>query len=230
MNRRLVIIVLALPLVLTVGIFIVVHLLSFRSLNIELGEGVSATIYITKDSNSKEIKKISTSTNIPVQDGTYIISPEGDKIDTSDTRVEIKGKDVSVSIDPSYSSIYLNELLQNEKESINSAIVEQIPEASSGYLINTGTLVDKGEWYVTTFTKRVEYSDMSSDVYRTILKKNTNTWTVVTRPTLTISYSSAKEVPKSIVDKANLLPGDSGRAYEKFRVRQNNSNLFFEDR
>lgn len=229
MNRPLLITILALPIVATIAIFIVQYALSFHTLKIELTDGIEATVLVKKGQNTEEVRKITESAELRVVNGEYSIVPSGEKIETVATLIEIKDTDASVRIDPPYSEAYLDQVLAKERVAINKTLNREFPQLNSGYFINDGALIQKGEWFITTATKSVEYSDMSSDVYRIILQKNGTQWESAVTPALTLSYSQNKDVPYSVIDAANKLNGDSGRAFEKFRVRENNANRFFED-
>lgn len=204
-----------------VSISVVRHITSFRTLSIALSSEVDVVV---TDKDSRQVGSLSDSGTLSLQDGIYSITPVGDKVDTTKTSVTIDGDDVSVTIAPDYSVAYLQTELDSQKDIIQKTMEDVYGSRLDSFLLNGGMLIKKGEWYITTLTKKVQFADMSSDVYRIILYRKDGTWSVVTPPSIVLNYDTYPTIPREVIDAANELVGDSGRAYTTFRVKENFSD------
>lgn len=213
-----IIIVFIILLLLAAGVGVFIYLHSFHTLTVNVSSDVSE-VSISKD--NKLIKKMSSSGKISLQDGTYSVTPGGEKIDGSTLSVLINGKDTALSVDPNYSKNYLATLLNSEVTSITQVTEQLYPNVFKNFKLADESLYVKGEWYAATLTKIVDNSNESNDVYRFILKKNGDSWESVVSPRLIISQHDAQNVPTAIVDKVNLLNG-SKDAYRTGRATIDN--------
>ena len=73
-----------------------------------------------------------------------------------------------------------------------------------GYEIATGELLEDDTWYITTIWQPPKTQwDFANDIYRVILHKTNNKWTVVTKPSLIFAYADYPDIPKPIIKSIN---------------------------
>lgn len=198
------------------GLFTVKFILSFHKVSLKLVSGVTTVqVYSSHDSL---LKTVNASRDISLQNGSYYIKPSGNHIDISKINFTVNNKDTSITINPDYSTEYLASLLKTEASSIQQTLTSTYGTTLNGFYVNPGYLYQKGGWYGTTLTQKVEVSGDTGDVYRIILQKKGDAWAVITKPQLVLSSSVYRDTPVYIVNIVNNLPGDQDKAYSTLRV------------
>ena len=218
MNRRTIILlsisgIIAIALI--VGGFLLQYYASFHKVTIVVKKSdITADIYqpapgVSAEDGTPSDKKITSVTGtqtITLQDGDYYAKPQGDKYDNSDVTFSVKGKDVSVVVDPGFSSTYLSSLLQQELSNIKSVIIAKYPFVSTSYTLNDGKLYEDGTWYGTTLVQNATAGN-NGDVYRTVLHKVNNTWQFAAIPELILSTPNHTDIPADILKDLNAQSG-----------------------
>lgn len=138
--------------------------------------------------------------------GEYYVKPQGDKYSDTAVPFTVKDKDISVTVDPGFSSTYLSSLLQQELSTIKSVLLAKYPFISTGYKLNDGKLYEDGTWYGTTLVQNAEAGN-NGDVYRTVMHKVNGTWQFAATPSLIISIPEHKDIPKDIITDLNSQSG-----------------------
>lgn len=169
------------------------------------GSDYAVEIYEGEPDDGKLITSISASQQLSLKDGYYCSLVNGEKYDKSKTCFSVYKNDTDVTIDPSYNSEHLAELLAPRQDTINNSIAATYPALQSGYVLDPGQLVNKGEWYITTITQQTASASEQGDIYRLILHKNGDTWAVAAPPRIVLSSVEHKDIPKSVVQRANNL-------------------------
>lgn len=214
-NTILFIIVGTIAIALIAGGFIYKYFASFHAVTIVIKNAeITADVYkpdegINPEDGTPKDEKISTVKGTQVlslQAGNYYIVPQGQKFDTSQITFQVKDSDVSVTVDPGYSSGYLSSLLRQELPAIKSAIVAKYPIAATNFTLNDGKLYKDGSWYGTTLVQHAEAGN-NGDVYRTVLHKVDGVWQVAAMPELILTVPTHKDIPKDILADLNTQSG-----------------------
>lgn len=205
MNKKLLVIVISLIIVLTGGLGLYAFLNSFKEVSFDIINGINVTLtHSSKDSKTKIIDRFNSSKVLSLQAGKYCINPSGDNIDSSSICFEVKNKPMTIKVDPSYSEEYLSTILTNELPTLSSLINTTYAPIIGGYDIDSGKLYSKGEWYATTLTEKVAPSDRG-DIYRLIAHKENGTWKITAFPQITISRLDYPGIPVNIIRDVNKI-------------------------
>jgi hypothetical protein len=195
--------------VFTVGLFIWQYIASFHSVDFTITSGLSAKIYKVVDKVNQEpaISTVSSSSAIQLQNGDFCAVPASTRYDNTPVCFTVSNKNIAITVQPSYSTNYLTQLLPSQLSAINIVINNKYSAVINGFTLQTGQLFNHGEWYGTTLTQKVENQGDQGDVYRVLLKNINNTWTTVAYPQIVLSKYSYPNVPYEILDAINRLPG-----------------------
>jgi hypothetical protein len=159
------------------------------------------------DSSNKPVATVSTSATLTLANGNYSAKPSGRNIDSTPIKFSVDGKDMSVTINPSFSNEYFSGLIKTELEAINSIIVKRYPQLISKYTIHVGELQQQAEWYVTALTHKKSNNDNPKDAYKIILKKMNGVWDVVNSPQIVPTIYNMPGVPGNVISAAyNFTP------------------------
>lgn len=151
------------------------------------------------------VGKLTGAGDISLQDGTYYIVPEGEKVSKDKIPLIVKDKDQSIAVDPDYSTTYLSSSLRKEQSAITSEITSRFPLVATNYTVQSGTLLHHGEWYGALLVQNVSDIRDERDFYRILLHKESNTWKVVKNPELVLTKVEFNGVPEKILDAVNQL-------------------------
>lgn len=181
---------------------------SFKTVTLNVKrEGVSVTIRNAGGGTVKEIPAQVGTTTFKLRQGTYQIIPSGNNISANPIPLIVTESGASVDIDPSYSGEYLETLLNDEIESINSLLVSTYPDVISNFTIKRGTLHKHGEWYTTTLIQDWFEPSVPGDVYRTVLHKEDGAWKIIAPPAIVLSAKEHPSIPREILDAINIETG-----------------------
>ena len=196
MKKRLIISLIIIVIV-VLAILGVVEALSYKKVSIQFkGDGYTASII---NADNKTVSTVSSSATIQLKEGDYTYKVNGANFDNSAQSFTVKGNSTDVVIDPQYSSDYLNNLLSNEQDSIETVLKNSYPQYASQLTFNTLKLYDKGEWAAGTFSYSVDPRDIP-DVYRFVLMKENSVWQIVVSPQIAINKAGYKTVPDYILN------------------------------
>ncbi len=204
MNKKRLILFVVTVIVLLSVLGTVFYMSSLRTVRINIVDSDVKVTVFRGDTKRTEIATLSESGELRLQKDTYTIIASGDKYTDTSRGIAVQDKDISVNIEPEYSSIYRSEILLKELPEINQAIANAYPAIISNFTINKGTIEKKGQWYITTLTQAPPTASEEGDFYRTILKKENNTWVIKAEPALVINAAEHKDIPADIIRKLNL--------------------------
>jgi hypothetical protein len=213
MNRKKIIALIVVIAIFIIGLFIFAYIHSFHKVTFSVEKSLTAVVYKSDDSKKVTILTIgssgsSSSQSSSFQKGVYCAVAQGSQFDTTPTCFTVSNKDVTVTVNPDYSSTYLQSLLTSEQDTINSIITTKYAPLMGQYTLNNGQLYEKGQWYGTTLTQNVDPSDVG-DTYRVILEQVGGTWTIIAYPQIVLSKYTYPQVPFSILDSVNQILGTS---------------------
>ena len=191
-----------------IALVVWVEIASYHKLTIKDG-GIAASYYQVVNGANGTAQSIKSDQTYSVKNGQYCAAPTDTNYNDDPICVTVKNGDATLTVDPAYSTDHLSILLTSDLVSQLTAIIgAKYQPIIGGYMVDSGQLFDKGEWYATTLTAVVAPQDRG-DVYRTILKKDGDTWSVVVPPQIMVSKFDYPKIPLSILTGANQLPGNS---------------------
>jgi len=174
--------------------------------------GLSADIY-QRNPNSDEsdsdtkVGTVKGTQILSLQPAKYYAVPTDAKYDNSQISFTVADKDMSVSVNPGFSSNYLASVLATELPNITTVINAKYAAILSGYTINSGKLYLDGTWYGTTITQKSPGPGQLGDVYRTVLHKVNGTWQFAATPALILTAPDHKDIPNDILVDLNKQSG-----------------------
>ncbi len=199
-------------LLIAAGIGLYLYSQTFHAVSIVFKQdNISAKLYKSigdtdsDDDKGPELKILTKSESISLQDGEYFLVAEGETIATTPIGFTVQGKDTTVEVDPSYSQSYLKRQLEGQVATIHALIKQKYPTIIADYTIQEGQLYQKGDWYGTVLTKNISDQRDVADFYRVVLHKNSTTWEVIDSPVLVLTSSEFKNVPIDVLKSINTL-------------------------
>lgn len=190
---------------------------SFQNVTVDNPRNASISLYQVfeaddghdhDESEHHEINTFKDVTNrIDLRPGEYCLKSTDTKYSAEDVCFEVKDKAVSVSINPSLSSDYLDSLLTDDlKQQLETIVATKYAPLMNGYVLKSGALFNEGEWYGATLTTIIEPNDRG-DVYRVLLHNESNEWKIVGYPQLYLNKYDYPNVPVSVLEATNKLVG-----------------------
>jgi len=204
MNKNPLIILLTTLVLVLVGIGILFYYQSFKNVTLNFKQPeLSVTIYqkVSKDKQA-EVGKFTESGQVRLQSGTYTVVPSGNLYSPEPIEFKVEKEDITIDVNPNFSSSYRKSLLAEQLSTIKSVIVSAYPDVIDGFVINDGEIYEQGQWYATTLVQKAQGSD-EGDVYRMVLKKENDKWKIVARPALVLSIKTYPNIPKDILSSVN---------------------------
>jgi len=170
---------------------------------------VSGKIYKTgtdthEGEDDKEIQTIQNNETVNLPKGDYYVRPQGSNIKDDPVSFTLADTPVSLEIDPAFSKEYLGDQLKGEKPAIDAALVKKYPQQLALYTIGGGALLERGDWYGTTFNFKND-TEQTHDVYRVVLHKVNGAWEVVGKPQLVLTSADFADVPVAALREINRL-------------------------
>jgi len=209
MNSKIIrnIIITLLALTIVVGSVALINWLStFHNVSFELSSDVTKITVRVADREyafvGMEVTTLTQNGTIRLQEGSYEINPEGERIDTSPIRFTVDGTTDTIKIDPDFSTAYLDRLLDQERAFIHQTMIDY-NKLIAEYDIIEESLYIRGEWYGGTLLVKTFEVGRSRDTYRIILHKTNDTWQVAASPEIVFSYANYPNIPKSVIDNVN---------------------------
>lgn len=201
MKKKIIISILIL-IALICGGLLLKYFLSFKNVTINLSDDTSSlTIF---NSNNIEIHNIKDSQTIKIQTGNYIFIPEGEKI-SSDAITVVITKHETINIDPDYSNIYLESILETEKTKIQKLFNDKYPNIITNYTIKNYQLFKKGEWFGGILVKNNSSFNNKKDTFRFVAKKTDGVWEIINYPDLILTAKDYPDVPLDILNEINSI-------------------------
>lgn len=167
---------------------------------------ITATIL---DKRGSVIQDLSGATkhSVRLQKGDYSITPRGAGIASNTISFTVSESGETVVVDPGYSRDRLQTLLTQEQEAITSLLNATYSGVIGNFTINKGSLYGYGDWYATTLVEKSPGPGANGDTYRTVLRKENDTWKLVATPAIVLSTQENPSVPKHILDAVNSESG-----------------------
>lgn len=202
MKRKLVIII-GVSLTIALLVYGITYALSLRKVTITLeGRTESVTIH---DEGDRELKYLSESGSLRLQEGDYYAMPSGEGLTTDKIGFTVTDQGAAITIDPPLTKEFLEDALAGEESAIEAAIASKYPDLYPLYTIESGTLYHHGEWYGGLLAPKVSDRRDRRDPYRIVLHKKDGNWEVVRRPEYVLTSSRYGEVPIDILRHINQL-------------------------
>jgi len=190
--------------------FYTVTVNNIRETTLSLYKDTLVTLSSSEDveTQRQEIKRFSEKkTEYTLQNGTYCIETIDQDYALTQTCFEVKDEDTSITINPSFSKLYLKNMLTSQLESqLNAIISEKYAPIIDGYVLKTGELLGEGDWYGATLTTIIPPRDRG-DVYRVLLHNESGVWNIVAYPQLYLNKYDYPDVPQSVLQATNELVG-----------------------
>jgi len=179
---------------------------SFHDVSFELSDEVVGITIREADPEYKlmgrEVMRLTQNDTVRLQVGVYEIIPEGTRIDTSPIRFSVNDTTDIIKITPFFSESYLSELLDQERAAIHQALLDY-SSLILHYDIYGESLYLYGEWYGALLRLPDSPGDQGADIHRVILHKNNGSWKVSAEPSIILSYSAHRDIPKTIINDLN---------------------------
>lgn len=152
------------------------------------------------------INSLSSSGSIKLRRGSYrLVSENNENYDNIVVDFAVSKHATNLDIAVKYSPDKLKDMLAQEQEQINNAIVGIYPGIKDIYTIDEGILLVRGEWYATKLLSKSSYKQ-ENDTLRLVANKKGGDWTIVTTPPdLIISSIKYKDIPRDVIKAVNDL-------------------------
>lgn len=199
MNKRRIIVLIIIALVIVGAVLGMNELLSYKKVSLVFKQSdVTISLYTAAN---KKLSSVSDNGTITLKTGQYYYVPTNQKYDASSVYFTVTG-DQTVEINPQYSATYLALLLTKQKDTIHAALTAAYPTLNAGYIIGDEQLSHFGQWYSAKLIERVSGGN-EPDVYRVILKNENNTWHIAVSPRLVVSIAEFPAVPADVIRQVN---------------------------
>lgn len=199
MNKKKIVLFLILLTVVIGGVFGVREFLSYRKVSIVFKQPELTVDIYSED--KKKITSVSDNAVIKLKEGTYYYTTANERYTSKQTFFKISGNEV-IEINPAYSNVVLEDMLYGSRDIIQATYLVAYPSIAEGYIIGDEHLANHGEWYSAKIIQRVSGGN-EPDVYRIILKKDSNTWKIAASPRLAISIQDFPKIPDYVIRQVN---------------------------
>lgn len=195
------------------GVFAYKYYSSFKKVTVIVQQqDITADIYRRNPNNDDSgndtrVGTVKGTQVLSLQPAKYYAISEGDKYDKSEASFIVNDKDVTINVNPGYSSTYLTSILTQERSSIKAVITAKYSGILGDFTINDGKLYHDGSWYGTTLVQKSPAPGENGDVYRTVLHKVGNNWQFAATPEIILTSPSHPDIPFDILTDLN---GQSG--------------------
>ena len=209
MNQRKIIILsgVALITLITTG-FIVQYILSHHTITFNFKrDNLKISIRQQLDNNKySNTGSLSQSGSLSLVNGDYIIDIESTNpqkpLSKEIIKFSVHDTNATIDINPRLSDAYLNNILEDNKETIHEIIKSKYSLA--GYELSKERVIGDGDWYAAIFTQS-SVNRENGDEYFIVAKRSGNTWSIVTAPRLVVTSREYPDIPQDILDQVNRL-------------------------
>lgn len=185
---------------------------SFKNVTITVkNPEVTADIY-RRDPDAEEsdydvkIDSVKGTKTLSLQPDKYYAVPREEKFNPQQVSFEVVDKDLNVTVNPGFSTAYLDSLLKKELPAINAAITSTYQSVLAGFTVNKGKLYEDGSWYGTTLVQNVSGGEYG-DVYRAVLHKKDGAWQFAATPEIILTAPAHRDIPQAILFDLNQQSG-----------------------
>lgn len=202
MSRKAIIILVSILVAIAIVVGIVLYILSFRTVTFDIvPENMSITV--SRQGSDEDIATLDQDGSLQLQNGTYIITPMHEDYSSSPIPFTVAGEDMTISIDPHFSSTRLESLASTEMVAVNQLLNQTFPDIIKDFTIQPGTLYQKGEWYATLIQQNPLPGGQQGDTYRVVLHKVDGKWQIAAGPEIVLSAQDYPDVPFAILTDIN---------------------------
>lgn len=186
------------------------------------------TITLSRDSNKSVVGTTANTLTLRLEDGYYCVTADDKKYTSKPSCFTVYKKDMNFIYNPDYSSDYLATLLESEKASINTVINTMYSAFISDYVVCDGSLYGLGDLYGTVLYKKPTRQNDNIDVYKIVLRKKDNVWSIINKPVIVLDSTTFADIPVSILKSINTQkvcdPPKTPLDYSKLSVPTNNGS------
>ena len=211
-RRNLTIIIIAVV-VLMFGFIITSYFNSQKQLSVKISGGINdfnIKIYKADNSNKQVAESAGENLEKKLTKGTYNVVFSGEKYQSQAIKTKLDKKDSVINITPSYNKKILSEMLEKDRSVLIQEINTKVPQTTSGFVITDLRLYFFGEWAsakIHVAQTEEEERENYIDTYRVVLKKDKDTWKLVTDPPeLIISIKKYPNIPRDLLIQLNKNP------------------------
>lgn len=201
------------------GFLIYSYFASFQTLTVNLSSTMKnprVTIYEVPEgkdvsnpslliNDDSIVKKISRSETMKLQKGRYYVVAKSETTADSTRDITLSSKPETVDINPNLSKKILSEQVKAEEVAILPILYKTYPQINNDYVLQTGKLYEKGDWYSTTIVSgsNPEPRDYR-DIFHIVLHKEDGIWKIKTRiPELNVDKYTYPDIPKEVLTEVN---------------------------
>jgi len=200
MNKKTLILLILSGIVLLIFAGILLYFQSFKTVYFDIKKQ-DIDVKIQRDRT--EVGNFTNSGELRLPAGKYLATIQNDRYDQTPIAFEVVNKDLTITIDPSFSTSYLNQILDTEQAAINKKITDSYPAVISKFELKRGQLYKEGEWYATILIQKTAGRGDEPDIYRTVLKKEDGQWVIKAKPTIVLSAKVYPDIPFEILSTIN---------------------------
>lgn len=206
-NRQKITLIIAIVLVVLIY-FIVRNMQSYHRITFTIEPPATGVVIQNKSDGSKgavDIKKITTSQTLYLQDGEYQYIPEGEAIDSSLVSFAVDGENKEIKVHPNFSAQYLSDQLVKELPKINTIIIDKYSSIMSDYEINNAILIGDTNWAGVIITPKNMDANNPTTYFRAVLKKEGDTWRIMNKPEVVLTIYNSPDINREILQQINNL-------------------------
>lgn len=203
--KKIIIISVILGLILLV-VLLIANYMSFKTITFSLSSNVSSVKIYQESTNSKPIATLNATGSIRIKPGKFFVIPNSTNgsVSTEPIEVSINNETSTIIINPYYSSEYLSSNFTDDIKEIDEVIINKYSPVASDVVIHNTQLFHYGEWGVVIINKKIE-PRVGVDFYSVVVKKDGDSWVIVSKPSIVQSYSDNPDVPRDIIHEANEI-------------------------
>lgn len=186
---------------------------SFKNIKITVKDSpsnIKINIFEAGSSNKLIKENVAIDTDIRLKKNIYRINFVGEGFKDQNIEVELFETNKVIDITPSFTDDKLSEILNAERNNIISEINQKVPLTQSNFIVTDLKLYYLGEWASAKIhipQTPEEERENYIDVYRAVLKKDKDTWKLLTDPPeLIISIIKYPSIPRDLLIELNKNP------------------------
>lgn len=197
-------------LIVTAGVFgYLVYRASLHTVSLTLAPTVQQVTVFRENQTASDndtipgvqLAQTSASTTISLQNGDYYAIPKGNNLVTDKIYFTVKDVDQRITIDPDYTTSYLEKQLTSNLPAIQRSIDQSFPVVAPRYTLTSSQLYKKGDWFGGILAPQ----DTALDEYKVIVRKNGQKWEVVGIPQIVLTSTAFPKVPTDVLTQTNRL-------------------------
>lgn len=201
MNKKALLIVTSLLVVVVIGVGSLFYYLSFKTVAFTIVPDDIEVVVFNRDNN--EVGRLTQDGSLRLQAGSYTANPVSETYSSTPVPFSVSDQDIRVSVDPSYSLDRLDDILDKEEPTIVQKLRDTYTDVINNFTIEPGKLYEKGDWYATLLPQNPLPGGQQGDVYRVVLQKIDNQWQIVAGPAIILTSPQNPDIPDEILSDIN---------------------------